>query len=501
MQKIEMLYNTIHQLSQIEKRNFRLEMTKYKKASNYIKVYDFLNKSQHFPEQSQIDNFTDKEQIPNLGVHIHYIFDKLLHFLVENRTPLGETQIQIQLVQQAKQIKMLRNLGFFKTAQNASLHLLKKADKHGYYQFSINALIALHIYQSFSLKPFTIKLPPINGQNFSIIERIKFYQNQLQLNEVLKLLNTQYVKASILIRSNPTIDIKQLDLAPIPNIEGPILNTKTQALFHQVKIFHFTIYNQYEALKNYLTQLKQEMDKIYFEHQDQIIFHIFLLHAYGGYVLFDQAPSSFPTFARNYKKIILDKSKYINNISPVVLNGLNVISKTLLIEALYLKKNLQPKDIKQIEIENKDIYVGSKVTYFEMLLNLSFLYLIAKDYATSNKYIEKIKQAEAEETKLFLWEIPYISLINSFEDGEVKYVKSQITKLKRKEKNKKKTPAIQRFILTLIQELLNHPKAQHLSIMTTSLPQLIELEQNFLLAHFKYSFWLKDRIGTRNSKK
>lgn len=495
MQKIEMLYHAIKKLSQIEKRNFRLEITKYKETSNYVKVYDFLGKSPDFPCQIKIKQFVEAEKIKHLTMHVGYIFDKLIDFLLNNRTPVYETEIQKQLTQKVARTKMLRSLGFFKAAEKETFILLKKADEHGCYQFSINALLDLHIYQNFNIKSNLCKLPLVNGQNLSLVERVQFYQQQLQLHEMLRVLNIQYSRATTLLRNDPTINIQTLNLGTIPDIDDMVVNQKAQVLFHQIKIFSFIIHSQYDKLVDYLIRLKQEMEKEYFTSQDQIIFYSFVMHAYGSYVLFDKSDPSFIHFAKNYQSIIESKGKYIDNISPNISHSLKVVSKTLIIQSLYLKKNLQAKDIKKLEAENSHLYIGSKVTYFKSLLNLAFLYLIAKDYKSSNKYIVEINNATAVEVKIIAWEVPFVELIESFENGTVKYTKYQINKLKRKAKTQKTIPPIQSLILKLIQQLLDNPHEQSLSIMKATLALLIELEDRFLLGFLKYSFWLKNRIA------
>jgi len=67
-----MLYSAIKKLSQTEKRNFRLEITKYKETSNYVKIYDFLGKSTEFPSRERIEQFIKTEEIQNLTMNIGY---------------------------------------------------------------------------------------------------------------------------------------------------------------------------------------------------------------------------------------------------------------------------------------------------------------------------------------------------------------------------------------------------------------------------------------------
>jgi len=494
MKKIEMLYNTIKKLSQAEKRSFRLEITKYKETSNYVKIYDFFAKSTKFPSQKRIDRFVEAEKVQNLTMNISYIFDKLIGFLINNRTPIYDTETQKQLMERAHRAKMLRTLGFFKAAKKETLNLLKKADKYGYYQFCIDALMDLHIYQSFKVGLTEYDFQSINGQNLSLVERVKFYQTRLQQHQLLQALNIQYVEATTLLRANPTINIEQLKLETIPHINDDIPNKKDRILHGQISICSFLIHEQLDELESYLIKIKQKIDKECLRSPNEVIFYSFILHTYGHFVLFEKLYPSFPKFVEDYKKTIEQKSKYSSTISPQTKMGIDTVGKTLLADSLYLKNNLRSEDIKKLGMESNALYVGSKTTYFKYLFNVSFLYLIVKDYKSFNKCILKINNAEAEEVKIVSWEAPFIELIESFENGTEEYTRYQLSKLKRSGKAKQNIPPIQSLILSLIQKLLNNPQKQQLVIMKENLSILIDLEKRFLLRHFRYSFWLKKRI-------
>jgi len=385
----------------------------------------------------------------------------------------------------------LRDLGFHKIAEKEAIVLLEKSDTDGFYEFSIKAVKNILAFQSSKPKNIRTKLPKINGKEMSIIERVEFYQRRLQIHEKIQLLNILYNKATYILRENPETEIEELDLPEIPDLDVELVNGKTQVIYFQIKIFSFLIHSQYKELIKLLKELKSQFDKKVFTYQYELVFYTFLLYSYAVFVLSTQEKSSLHNFVREYGNIVKDKGKYIDNISSRISNGISMIHKSLLVETSIYKKNLNSNDIKKLKFENDSFFLGSKTTYYKSLLHITYLYLIVKDYNSFNKCILEVNKANEVHTKIVGWELHYLELIESFENGTEKYTKYLINKFMRK----KKVTSLHRFIVNLIQTLLKEPVDQHQSIMKVALPELERLEKNFLLHEILYSFWLKRRLS------
>ncbi len=487
LNKSEMLHSAIHQMTQSEKRLFRMEINKLKKNSDYSKVFDYMSNIKFFDEQ-KFKSYLKKNKITSTHTTISYLFDKLITFLTLHRPSLSRfPKIRYEIEKTAALSETMYELGFIRQAHKIRKKAYKLALEHNQYDLAAyNFFLLFATERQHSI----LELPSVESSekaaetNFGDLAKLWSIKMQLQI------MSQKAVDFSSDINTTEE-DWKSIIENPIFSLDiyefgfvSKILALKIKSSYH---LWNLEYEKSIKLTNEIITFYREDKEKFVDFFENFLIAHTNLSSYlyYTKHVDLKKHAVKFEELLNEFEELAVDIS---NDRMRNIYTYHEVLNSCVQLRTILLQESFTIQEVNKWSLTEKTVKKPWTAAIISMLLS-AYMYLLLKQYDKLQHYIDMIKNTVSPHSFPQLeWELTLLSLIADFEDNANVYFQNQLKNALRRSKYKGTAPKTIVYILHLLGKLRRARYPQ--KVLKAALPEITALEpQRYTKLHF--SIWVR----------
>jgi len=501
MSKLEMLHQTIRQMTRSEKRAFRLKMNNSGKKSNNQLIFDYL------VTQKTLDIDAYKEFVKTHDISSHqmlagYLLDKLGLYLHRLRAPIV-SNIGFELKQMNEKAAAMVGLGFFHYASKLYKKILHIADRYNEPKYAEMALCTLY-YMAIEdedlqeMEDFEYK----DGVKLNIYQRLKKINNSRRLNLQLVILYYNAFKLYLKAASP-----EEWEVIPATGLLDNVPeNSNDKIAYYRTMIWYVQHTKGTEEALSFQEKLldvyRQDTDLTLSKFDTYILdtyYYIFLSRTYVSADKFIIMANRFNNFLDEWIERLktLRPSEYKFIVGEFQIHNSIIQAKKLTLQT-YQLQDIYALDV---ELNWKNSSLGTDMVYASFLLDLAYLCILIREYDAFYEYearirilINNISNPDAIENTLHL-----AQLLELYENNTATYFQHRLQAFEKKMKQQNNSNPIFEAMIRLLKKLRksNSPGI----VLEEALPQIKEIEKQYEKGIIRFSIWIKRGVDAMTAPK